>query len=804
MAKPKLPKAAPKVPSSGALPTSSTQRVRMGDVGFDPRFDSRILEQQKLQDLTTTVEKRPSQDVPELYLPDYEGQAFVTSMSDRTAGGGALVDINGVPLKRPVDLQGGQSYMFENPGQVWASGDTPARAILMQAAAAKALTGKDPLYIPWRMAPTGSDFATMTGETMLSFAESNMSKSDKQLLNKDIKEFIPNWKGIDSPKSIEQFRATPDATRKAIKAMMDKKYRDEGGLNIGEARLSIADPNQLSSPTGYMMNVGRIFADKPLIEQSGHASYPKGVPGEGLGRVKDEKSLFEFYPKTFPEEGRGEKVIRPLLLDPRTAVDEYQKLPDVVQSRGISDPRSPSRDDTRALQMKPYYGILTQELLKKMGFAEGGMVETPAQEAIADTVQNPNAARMLEMDLANLSLMNQQQPRRMAEGGEVSPRLFYEKRPKPSAEVADSVYQPPTVESETERMFGMKPREDRLSILPRYSREQGLVAPQFVYDAAKAITAPSVAAQGYEVAPEEAVNLALNVAGGGLGASTAMRNPTGKGGKDLGMFVGQKSNTWDMDKYEMALKMDKAGIDPSEINRYTGYYKNPSSNIWSQEISDASAVRTKNLPAKAGDVVPLRNVMRHENLFYAYPDLKDIKVTREAGGGASYYGDTNTIAIGKDIKKPEQQLSALIHEAQHAIQMKEKFPRGTNKGEMEQYITPEMAKMNERLGELFYAEKRDPKNQKEFTDLNNQMRKLKKQQKADAHETYMRAEGEAQARATEERRKFSEAQRRAIVPSASFNRPMSQLHQVYANGGSVRMSPEEMLIEMMESKYGRR
>ncbi len=387
----------------------------MGDVGFDPRFDSRILEQQKLQDLTTTVEKRPSQDVPELYLPDYEGQAFVTSMSDRTAGGGALVDINGVPLKRPVDLQGGQSYMFENPGQVWASGDTPARAILMQAAAAKALTGKDPLYIPWRMAPTGSDFATMTGETMLSFAESNMSKSDKQLLNKDIKEFIPNWKGIDSPKSIEQFRATPDATRKAIKAMMDKKYRDEGGLNIGEARLSIADPNQLSSPTGYMMNVGRIFADKPLIEQSGHASYPKGVPGEGLGRVKDEKSLFEFYPKTFPEEGRGEKVIRPLLLDPKTAVNEYQKLPDIVQSRGISDPRSPTRDDTRALQMKPYYGILTQELLKKMGFAEGGMVESPTQEAIADTVQNPNAARMLEMDLANLALT--QQPQRMKDGG---------------------------------------------------------------------------------------------------------------------------------------------------------------------------------------------------------------------------------------------------------------------------------------------------------------------------------------------------------------------------------------------------
>ena len=436
--------------------------------------------------------------------------------------------------------------------------------------------------------------------------------------------------------------------------------------------------------------------------------------------------------------------------------------------------------------------------LSREGYAEGGMVETPAQEAIANTVQNPNAARMLDMDLANLALM-QQQPQRMAEGGNVSSpeekqRLYYEKRQKlptgviPDTGQADGVYQDPTVASETSRVFGMDPKADRLSILPRYSREEGLVAPQFVYEAAKAITAPSVAARGFEVPPEEAVNLAMNVAGAGYGAGAAMRNPTGKGGKDLGMFVGQKSNTWDMDKYEMALKMDRAGIDPSEINRYTGYFKNPSSNIWSQEISDASAIRTKNLPAKAGDVVPLKNVMRHENLFYAYPDLKDVKVTREAGGGASYYADKNTIAIGKDIKRPEDQLSALIHEAQHAIQMKERFPRGTNPKEMQEFITPEMAKMNQRMEYLNDLDKKSPQETKELEDLFQKMRKLKSQQKKESPETYMRAEGEAQARATEERRRFTEAQRRAIVPSASFDRPMSQLHQVYAKGGAVKMA----------------
>lgn len=386
----------------------------MGDVGFDPRYDDRVKEQQRLNDLTATVEQRPSQSIPELYLPDYEGYGYVSSMSDRTAAGGNLVDINGVPLKRPIDLRGGQDYMFENPGQVWASAEDPVRAVMMQAAAAKALTGKDPLYLPWRMAPSGGDFAHMTGETMLSFAESNMGKGDKRSLNAQIKKFIPDWKGIDSPESIDQYRTLPDADRKALKNFMDKNFRERGGLSIGEARLSVSDPSQLTAPEGYLMNVGRIFADKPMIEASGHPSYPKGIPGEGIGRLSDDRSLFELNPKVFPPE----KDIRRLLADPSTARSAYEDLPDVVTARGMPDPREPRQSDTRALQMKPYYGIITEELLKSMGYAEGGLItdtQTPVVEAIKDTVRDPQAARMLDMDLARLAVMNQ--PQRMAGGG---------------------------------------------------------------------------------------------------------------------------------------------------------------------------------------------------------------------------------------------------------------------------------------------------------------------------------------------------------------------------------------------------
>jgi hypothetical protein len=70
------------------------------------------------------------------------------------------------------------------------------------------------------------------------------------------------------------------------------------------------------------------------------------------------------------------------------------------------------------------------------------------------------------------------------------------------------------LERQTYESFGIAPREDRLSVLPRYSKQAGLIAPQFIYDAAKALAAPYTAAQGYYLPPEEAVNVGMNMMGG--------------------------------------------------------------------------------------------------------------------------------------------------------------------------------------------------------------------------------------------------------------------------------------------------
>lgn len=77
----------------------------------------------------------------------------------------------------------------------------------------------------------------------------------------------------------------------------------------------------------------------------------------------------------------------------------------------------------------------------------------------------------------------------------------------------------PSLESEIERLTGLQPGQDRSAILPFYSEKTGLVAPQFLYDAAKALVAPGYAARGNRVDPAEALNVAANVTGGSIGGS---------------------------------------------------------------------------------------------------------------------------------------------------------------------------------------------------------------------------------------------------------------------------------------------
>jgi hypothetical protein len=313
------------------------QAGRSGFGAFDPRYDPRVLEQARMQAMTRDVQLNPNAtNAPTVSLANLAGMPFITSMADRTAAGGNLLGIDNVQFNRPVGLLGGQDFMFNNPGLVWSSGNAPANALMKYAAEVKSATGQNPIYLPYRMAPTGGDFAQMTGETMLAYADASMGSRQKNRLDKSIKKFIPDWSGVSDPASVQQFRAAPDKKRKAIKAMMDRDFRNEGGINIGGARLAVSDPMQLAAQEGGLQNVGEIFAGNPLIKST-HPAYPGGVPGKGIGTLAEDINVF-------------------------------QLLPNVVQARGIPDPRNPRPSDLRAMQMKPYSGVITDELLKSLGY----------------------------------------------------------------------------------------------------------------------------------------------------------------------------------------------------------------------------------------------------------------------------------------------------------------------------------------------------------------------------------------------------------------------------------------------------
>jgi len=313
------------------------QQGRSGFGAFDPRYDPRVLEQARMQAMTRDVQLNPNAtNAPTVSLTSLAGMPFITSMADRTAAGGNLLGIDNVQFNRPVGLLGGQDFMFNNPGLVWSSGNAPANALMKYAAEVKSATGQNPIYLPYRMAPTGGDFAQMTGETMLAYADASMGKTQKKQLDKSIKKFIPDWSGVSDPASVQQFRAAPDKKRKAIKAMMDRDFRNEGGLNIGSARLAVSDPMQLAAQEGGLQNVGEIFAGNALIKST-HPAYPGGVPGKGIGTLAEDINVF-------------------------------QLLPDVVKARGIPDPKKPRPSDLRAMQMHPYAGVITDELLRSLGY----------------------------------------------------------------------------------------------------------------------------------------------------------------------------------------------------------------------------------------------------------------------------------------------------------------------------------------------------------------------------------------------------------------------------------------------------
>jgi hypothetical protein len=350
---------------------AKTRIVTGGGQPFDPRFSPRkgsapkssgewlsTPEQERLNAATFSYEGNPIA-VPSVSIADFEGKPFITSMADRTGTGYLLTGINNTWLDNPIYLHGGQDYMFDqrNAGQVWASDPNVVDSLRQRAQELKIQTGENPLILPWRMTPSGGDYATMTTDAMLEYNRKMLDPASAKKIDTLIQEkgvritkkdakgkpytvviTVPEFKGILNPDTAQQVANLSGDQRKAIQQIMDTHGRDAGGISRGEARLAVTDSTQYNAPAGGLQNAGIIYPDSNIILDSGNPTYSAGLAGEGVGRLKEEVMV-------------------------------HQLLPQVVKNRGIPDARFPRQgaiNDLRPLQMKPYSGIITQSMLRSI------------------------------------------------------------------------------------------------------------------------------------------------------------------------------------------------------------------------------------------------------------------------------------------------------------------------------------------------------------------------------------------------------------------------------------------------------
>jgi hypothetical protein len=219
---------------SGSPISQTYQNVLPAEL--DPRFYNRKGDAATTLPVTQEDLGTVPAEIPSYTLSDLEGETLISSMSDRTAAGKVLTGVGQERLNYPVNLTGGQDYMFENAGDAWASAQGALTPVMNRALQVQAETGKDPILAPFTMAPTGGDFAGMTGEAMLAYTSTIAPLSTKNALNREIKNFIPDWKGIDNPESLPQYSGAPAVVRDSIRDLMDKKFRKEGASTTAQGQ----------------------------------------------------------------------------------------------------------------------------------------------------------------------------------------------------------------------------------------------------------------------------------------------------------------------------------------------------------------------------------------------------------------------------------------------------------------------------------------------------------------------------------------------------------------------------------------
>ena len=320
-------------------PRPSAYTVKPAQVATDPRIEKRKKEQQKIRDLELEIQPRALEEPPTKSIFDLEGRGILTTMSDLAAAGDEVLSVNDVRLRQPFSRQGGQGFMFENPGEVWAADTANAKAIRNAAMELERETGKPAILAPFTMGPLSSLFSHHPRGLQYAYADTALSAPEKALLAKDIRSILPEWTDFDDPEAYMTFMRAAGKRRGQLNKLMDR-YRDRGGLGTGEAIYGTTDLDQLGAPMLALRNLGEVDTRFGLSE-SKNPAYRSGVSGEGLGRLKEENlGALSLFPELMKQYGYETPFDFP-----------------VGVNKGVASP-------LRSFQLKPQKLIVTEDVLR--------------------------------------------------------------------------------------------------------------------------------------------------------------------------------------------------------------------------------------------------------------------------------------------------------------------------------------------------------------------------------------------------------------------------------------------------------
>lgn len=178
-----------------------------------------------------------------------------------------------------------------------------------------------------------------------------------------------------------------------------------------------------------------------------------------------------------------------------------------------------------------------------------------------------------------------------------------------------------------------------------------------------------------------------------------------------GMVLGKVDPTL----FSRASQMESTGASPGRILQETGLVRVPTSpteSTWGRQVSDVGATINPNILARvqtsldkssaASRQIPVENItlkdlLNHPELYKAYPEIGNISVEKingfqSLGGVEGFYNSASNLLGVKRLnpymttpeeisKQLTERVSTLIHEAQHAVQTIEKWPRGGSSSE---------------------------------------------------------------------------------------------------------------------------